>query len=449
MSTEPARLRTLQPGAWRRVLGVGIIAVIVLSVVLQEPVAALLPEDTPRWLLFLVIAVPVAGALVLGLSLAYPRVLLDADGSLRVGRRVVPLAEVVGLRRSVSSGPSAGYLVYTLVPREGRAIRVLVAGAPVRGLALDQLAVLREAVAASAIPVAQNAAEVERAIIGQNLLADGRRAEVDRDRALRELDALRGVAHHPGPSPGVPDAAPVEAQVEAPALSSAVEPENPASDSWTAAAQSDDLDAAQELGAATAGTRMLRRVALAACVVVCLVAAGLLITLVIREASGAWVGDASEDPVVGGLLIAMLLALVTGVVWAFGADLDDARTRQLSTRWLAEATETQRRRGMPSPFHTAWMRAPGGRLTGLGMFVAGMVAMVAIVGGPVALFGGFGPALIGGIVTVVGVGLSALLLWGWFARRRALARRVEWLLEVAGERVHGGDAPPDNVDPGR
>ncbi|HLU64065.1 MAG TPA: hypothetical protein VKY66_06000, partial [Protaetiibacter sp.] len=107
MSADPTSLRTLQPSAWRRAVGLGIVAVLVLSVVLQEPVSALLPEGTPRWLLFLAIALPIAGALVLGLSWAYPRVLLAADGTLRVRGRVVPLGEVVGLRRSVSSGPSA------------------------------------------------------------------------------------------------------------------------------------------------------------------------------------------------------------------------------------------------------------------------------------------------------------------------------------------------------
>jgi len=40
------------------------------------------------------------------------------------------------------------------------------------------------------------------------------------------------------------------------------------------------------------------------------------------------------------------------------------------------------------------------------------------------------------------VALGVAALWVWFARRRAYVRRVEWLLEVAGDRVHEGDEPP-------
>lgn len=434
MSADPTSLRTLQPSAWRRAVGLGIVAVLVLSVVLQEPVSALLPEGTPRWLLFLAIALPIAGALVLGLSWAYPRVLLAADGTLRVRGRVVPLGEVVGLRRSVSSGPSAGYLVYTFATSDGRTIRVLVAGAPIRGLDLEQLGVLREAVAASGIRSAVNAAEVERAIIGQNLLADGRRAEVDRERALRELDGLRGVAHRENPVPAS------RAESEAAAVV-AVDSDAARADDWALQAADDDREAARMVDAASGGTRMLRRLALVAFVLTCLVGVGVLITLVVREASGAWVGDVSSDALVTSFVIVLALALVTGIVWGVAADVDDAQRRRLAQRWLTDASPEQRERGLPSPFHAAWMRVPGGRMTGFALFVVGMVAMLTVVGGPVALFGGFGPPAIGAVVTVVGLVLSALALWGWFARRRAHARRVEWLLEVAGERVHGGEAP--------
>src|SRR5690606_32958418 len=318
VSADPTSLRTLQPFAWRRAVGLGIVAVLVLSVVLQEPVSALLPEGTPRWLLFLAIALPIAGALVLGLSWAYPRVLLAADGTLRVRGRVVPLGEVVGLRRSVSSGPSAGYLVYTFATSDGRTIRVLVAGAPIRGLDLEQLGVLREAVAASGIRSAANAAEVERAIIGQNLLADGRRAEVDRERALRELDGLRGVAHREDPVPAS------RAESEAAAVVAA-ESDAARADDWALQVADDAREAARMVDAASGGTRMLRRVALVAFVLTCLAGVGVLITLVVREASGAWVGDVSSDALVTTFVIVLALALVTGIVWGVAADVDDAQ----------------------------------------------------------------------------------------------------------------------------
>src|SRR5690606_37532168 len=131
---------------WRRALGPMAVAVILLSVVLQEPVAALLSPDTPRWALFLAIAVPIVAAVAIGLSSAYPRVRVGADGALLVRARRVAPSEVVGIRRSVSSGGNAGYLVYTLETSNGGGIRVLVAGAPIRGLGLGELAVLREVI---------------------------------------------------------------------------------------------------------------------------------------------------------------------------------------------------------------------------------------------------------------------------------------------------------------
>jgi hypothetical protein len=74
-------------------------------------------------------------------------------------------------------------------------------------------------------------------------------------------------------------------------------------------------------------------------------------------------------------------------------------------------------------------------MAGLGLLVLAMVALLSLIGGPVALAGAFGPPAVGVVVTIVGVVLAGLALWGWFARRRAHARRVEWLLEVAGPRA--------------
>lgn len=417
MSARGAAHRTLQPSAWRRAIGPMAVAVILLSVLLQEPVAALFPAETPRWLLFFAIAVPIVAAIVIGLSAAYPRVRVAPDGALLVRGRRVRAAELVRVLRSVSSGGNAGYLVYTLETSRGRRMRVLVAGAPIRGLDAAQLRVLRDVVAASAIPVGSDTAELERSFLGANLLASGRRVEADRRLVLRELDGLRGVPHR------------ADAQPVATTELAEVSP---------SAAVDDDHAAERTIATATSAPRTARRIALGIFVLACLAAAVLLVVLVVMETAGTDFGAADDDPLTATMSLAILAALLTGILWAIAADVDDARRRALSRDWLAAASPEQRERGLPTPYHAAWMRAPGGRMTGFALFVLGMVAMLAVIGGPVALAGSFGPPVVGIIATVVGVVLAALALWGWFARRRAHARRVEWLLEVAGARVHGG-----------
>jgi hypothetical protein len=422
--------RTLQPAAWRRSVGPIVVAVILLSVVLQEPVSALFPADAPRWLVFLAIAVPVVSASVLGLSAAYPRVRVDADGALRVRGRRVPPADIVSVRRSVSSGSGASYLVYALGTSAGRRVRVLVAGVPMRGLDLDQLAVLRAVIAASGIRAASDSEQLERAFLSQNVLASGARIEVDRGLVLRELDGLRGVPHRADTVNAVADAS----------ASTEVAPAVPVAGLGRAAQEADDRATEQRLASEAPRTRRLRRVALALFALACLVAAVLLVVLVILEATGTDFGAADDDPLTATMLVAMVAALVTGILWAIAADADDARRRVLSQRWLAEATAEQRARGLPSPFHAAWLRAPGGRMTGFALLLLAMVAMLTVIGGPVALVQNVVPPIVGIVVTVAGAALCALALWAWFARRRAHARRVEWLVGVAGARAEGGGA---------
>jgi hypothetical protein len=406
-----------------------VVAVIVLSIVLQEPVAGLFPAETPRWMLFFVIAVPIVAAIGIGLSIAYPRVRVDADGALRVrGRRVLP-SELVAVRRSVSSGGGSTYLVYTLETSAGRRIRVLVAGAPIRGLGSAELGVLREAVAASSIPVGADTAELERAFIGANLLATGRRTEADRRLVLRELDELRGVPYRPDAESAA------AAHVAAPHASSAPDQGSGlGDDDRDVGREADDLEAEQQLTAA-ARTRTPRRVALGVFVLVCVATAALLVVLVVMESLGTDFGAAGEDPLVAAMSVTILAALLTGILWATAADFDDARRRALSREWLEAASPEQLVRGLPTPFHAAWMRAPGGRLGSLGLLVLGMMALLAVIGGPVALAGAYAPWFVGVIATAIGVVLGGVALWAWFARRRAYARRIEWLLEVAGRRV--------------
>ncbi|AYF98950.1 hypothetical protein [Protaetiibacter intestinalis] len=422
MSAPDAAGRVLQPAAWRRAIAPMVIAVVVLSIVLQEPVAALLPPATPRVLVFLAIAVPVVLAIVLGLAAAYPRIVVLPDGALRLRGVTVRPAELVTVRRSVSSGGGAGYLVLTFRTAGGRRIRVLVAGAPIRGLDTAQARLLWEAVAASGIPAGADAAQ-ERGFLSENVLASGRQVEVDRGLVLRELDGLLGVPHQ------VPEVAAV--QEEPPAASSG-------DDDVTLA---DDRAAAAELLSVTRGTRLVRRIAFWTLVLACVVTVIVLLVLLTMEWGGRDFGAFDEDPLTAVMTTLMLVSVLFGIVWAVAADVDDARVRASSRRWLAAASVAQGERGLPTPFHAAWLGAPGGRMAGVGLFVLGMVALLAVIGGPVALARGYGPPAVGVLVTIAGVVLGVVALWGWFSRRRAHRRRVEWLIEVAGERATGGQAP--------
>ncbi|MBN9141863.1 MAG: hypothetical protein J0H23_13665 [Micrococcales bacterium] len=429
-SAAPAA-RVLQPAAWRRSIVPILVAVLVLSVVLQEPVAALLPAATPRALVFLAIAVPVVAALVVGLGIAYPRILVEADGALRVRGRTVRPSEIVGVRRSVSAGGGAAYLVLMLRTAAGRRIRVLVAGTPIRGLDGEQLRMLREAVAASGIPFRAESAS-ERAFLSESVLASGRGVEADRNLVLRELDQLRGAPYR------------------APSGDDAPSPDAEVADALVArgrfgAALADDGDAGRALATDARATRLARRIAFWVFVIACVIAAGMLVVLVIMEATGTDFGAADEDPLTAAMSFAILAALVTGVAWAVAADADDSRNRAISLRWLAAASEEQRRRGLPTPFHTAWLRPPGGRMAGLGLLVLGMVALMTVIGGPVALAQGYGPPWVGIVVTIAGAALGALALWLWLRRRRAHSSRVEWLIGVAGEQASGGPAFGDGT----
>ncbi|QNO36489.1 hypothetical protein H4J02_08090 [Protaetiibacter sp. SSC-01] len=430
--------RVLQPAAWRRAIAPIVVAVLVLSVVLQEPVAELLPDGTPRVLVFVAIAVPIVAAVVLGLSAAYPRVVADADGALRVRGRVVRPSEIVAARRSVSAGGGSAYLVLTLRTDAGRGIRVLVAGVPIRGLDPAQLGVLREVVAASAIPVVRTS-ESERAFLSENVLASGRRVDVDRGLVLRELDELRGVRFAGlGVEEPLADAADAADAVDAAVLDVAPSAPETAAASASSAQPVDDTAVERELAAATRSTALARRIAFWVLAVATLGAAGLLALLVVMESTGVDFGAADEDPLTAAMSIAIGVALLAGIAWATAADVDDARRRAESQRWLAFASEAQRRRGLPDAFHAAWLRAPGGRMGAVGLMVLAIVAFFAVIGGPVALAQGYGPVPVGVAATIVGVALSALALWGWIARRRAHARRVEWLVEAAGERARRG-----------
>ncbi|RQP13119.1 MAG: hypothetical protein EAS51_00635 [Microbacteriaceae bacterium] len=421
--SAPATPRVLQPAAWRRAIAPLVIAVLVLSVLLQEPVAALLPAETPRVLVFLAIAAPIVAAVVLGLAAAYPRVLVDADGALRVRGRSVRPSQIVAARRAVSAGGGSAYLVLTLRTDAGFAIRVLVAGMPIRGLDTEQLRVLREVVAASAVPVKRRS-ESERAFLSESVLATGRRVDVDRELVLRELDHLRGVRFK-----GLADTGADDAGADAPEVEVAPAPP---------VAVVDDAAAEERLAAATRTTTLARRIAFWALVAASLVAAVLLVVLVVMESTGTDFGAADEDPLVAAMAVAIGVALLTGVAWATVADVDDARRRAESQRWLAAASAEERRAGLPVAFHAPWLRAPGGRMLGLALLVLGMIAFVAVVGGPIILIQGEGPVVLGIVMTIVGVGLCTLALWAWFARRRAHSRRVEWLVEAAGERARRG-----------
>lgn|GEM_PF-2111132 len=424
--TSAVGARTLQPAAWRRAAGVILSSAIMLGAVLQAPVVLLLPETAPRWLVAIAVGVVCGVVLAVGLGIAYPRIEVEADGALRVrGARIEP-QQIVSVRRSLSAEASAAYLVYLLRTESGRRLRVLVAGTPIRGLGSAELAVLREVIEASAIPAADDAQQV-RTFVSENVLASGRRAEMNRGLVLHELGQLAGrhaSAQSSSPTELVPPAK--------------VTPQDDLAPEFRA----DDWAAEDALVSATAGRRRFRKIAFGGFVLACVATSVLLVIMVIREATGVDFGAANEDPEVFAMLIMMLVALGAGILWAIAADIDDAGCRRVSREWLATSPAERVERGLPTPFHTAWLQQPGGRMTSFALLVIGVVALFVLIAGPMLLVSSDAPISVGIAVTAVGVALSVGGIWGWVARRRARAHRVEWLVGAVGPRVTRSGSSP-------
>lgn len=423
-----APTRELQSSSWSRAAVPLIAASVLIGLVLQGAVGSLLPEATRGWLPFLVLGGAIFIAVGSGLAFAFPRVLVDAEGALVVRGRAIPPSQITGATRSLDSRGSS-YLLYRLRAADGRPVRIVIAGSPIHGLRTHQIRLLREVIEASSIPAA-GAPSAE--VVAAEILATGRKVEVGREVLLAELESL----------------APSQGAVPAPPTADAVTPSAPdafrgapreAYEQLLAGIEEDDLRAEQRVRAMPAGLRLARRIAGWAFVATALGASALLAVIVAQESGGREFGAAEEDPVVAAMMWSLLAVLVAGVLWAALADLHEARIRRESLAWLDAATPDERRRGLPSVFQRAWTAAPGGRSGTFWWFVLAMAAMSAIIAGPVTALEfshAVGPVT-GWIVLAAGLALT----WAAIAARRARAReherRMQWLVEVSGQRITG------------
>ncbi|WP_167050820.1 hypothetical protein [Salinibacterium sp. ZJ77] len=413
----------LQSSAWRRAAGPLTFASLALGLLLQVPVGLMLPEVTRPVLPFVVVAAGVALILGGGLALAFPRAFVDARGAMIVrGRRIEP-AEFTSATRSLSSG-GAAYLTYVLATADGRRVRILVAGSPVRGLRPGQIRLLRDVVAASAIPATGSSTTQ---VVAANILASGRKVTVDRSLLLTELDAL----------------APVLDPVDGRAASAGSARAAVRADAYTDLIQElerDDAAARERVRSLPQGRRIARRVTAWLFLAAAAVAAVMMGVLVVMEWGGRDLGAVDDEPLVAVMFVLLLMVLAAGVAWAVAADLVDAQLRRASSEWLATATLAERRRGLPEVFQRPWMMNPGGRVTTLGLYVLATVCLASLIAGPVLAFEEELPPWIGWIVFAAGSLLTVAAVVAWRARASATERRIAWLVEVSGQRVMGPDA---------
>lgn len=406
----------IQTPPWRRNLMLVIVAGIVLGFVVSRLFATFAehPAEHAAWIGGTTVVV--LGILVLSLNAAYPPVSYDPVArTVRFGSRTVPIDTVNEAWRTVSAAPQSANVVYRFRSTQGPSARVLVAGRPFRGLDEAGRAALADFVRLAPIRTDDpNAAH--RDALASNLLGDSKRVRVSSDYLVRELEASNDPSAAFGDAPATipPTAMPPDLD----------------------AMEADDQAAARVIAALPPGPRVVRRVAgllLALSVVVAIV---LLVIAVVREGSGDRVGD---EAVLVVLWILLAFA-VTGAARTIAADLDVRQRRSAAGRWLSEADDQQRGRGLPAPFAAAWLEpAPGHRTLGVVSFTLGVVSMFLTLAGLVLLFGDIDepPFGVDGSVTVLLVGLAcgAIAIWGWVRYRRRRRHDAQWVVEVLGPRV--------------
>ncbi|WP_394553918.1 hypothetical protein ACDF64_05470 [Agromyces sp. MMS24-JH15] len=394
-------------------------------------------------------AVAIAATFVVfvgGLSLAYPRVDVDLDaGTVRFGRRTVPISSLTRATRSHSTGGAATYLVYRLFSDTGASVRIIVAGGPMRPIRQDGAAALVALIErASIVEPHRDAAAEAAGLLAESVLSTGRSVPIGPSGMLRELAAVHGVqvSGAVATAASVGDAASASGPVSASAAAHAsASPEPARSAGWSSlpledritAWERDDADAlavVAELRSAPLVFRAASRWVL------------WLSVLAFVVAFGAGVAGVDEAwPVVLPLLIGFLLGWIGSRI---ATDVRSADVRRAAQTWL-DADPERRERGLPGPFEAGWPLA--GPATATWFYWAG----VAI--GPVALLFGIlmltlpseGSVQIAPLgVTLTAIGLVAVAAGTWggivkFRERRRLVveattlamPRLEALQEIA------------------
>jgi hypothetical protein len=441
--------------------GVGSIALVVgasaaLGLLFAAPVSEVLDAvdvdlGGAEWFVgFLLAGIVFAGIILLCLSLAYGTVHWDPQkGTVRLGRREVPVSSITVAWRTVSSSGLNGsaYLVYRFVSTEGASVRVLVAGRPVRGLDAEGLSALMrfvgelplEAPAGAAVDAAGLTDQQRAAAVA--LTTGGGKSRVGRDTLLAELAVLTGAAAGAEAGAGPATSDPITPPQPAPG--------NPAGTISSARAaelerewQTDDGSAAALLLAEPAPARIVRRVFFWLIAAALAVAALAIVAAVIGETVGGGLLPSDTNEIVGLLVLgAGGVALLFYLVWCAAADTDLRNRRRLAHRWLENADPDARTRGIPLLLLAAWGEHPRRLFTALS-FLSLLFGLLAALAAIVLFTDDEFPVLVPTLALLGGVALLVLGILGFVRVQRGRRTDAEELVLLGGWRV----VPPEVRD---
>lgn len=357
------------------------------------------------------------GGLIGGIHLAYRPFSLDPETrTVRIGGRTVPLDTMREATRSFSGASNgAAYLVYRFRSTDGPVVRVLVGGRPLPGLDLAGREALARFLELAPIAGPATDGDMARDALTSDILADGKKVPASAAALLGEVRAA------------LPGAATAADLSSAPAASpDAATP--PVTDDDT---QADDLAALELLTRTGSGMRIARRVT---GLLFGLSIVGVIVLIVVALIAGATGTDIDRLPQTGVIAMSALgIVAILGLAWSIFGDLDARNVRAAGVQWLETAEPAARERGLPAPFHGAWLQfAPGHRILTVAAFAAGVAGLLLTLGGPIAMTMGE-PAV--GLIAVPGLALLAFAVWFWIAHRRRRRADVAWVIDAAGPRA--------------
>jgi hypothetical protein len=395
-------------------------------------------------------AVATAVIVFVVMRVMYPGVVVDVGGgTVRIRSTDVPILSVARVKRSISDNGTARALHYRFVSDTGPSARVLVAGRPFTGLALDEARALRALVERSAIPSLETGGSAQAELLRGDTHANLAAAAIGREALLIELDLViealvagstgavlaEGEGGEPhaaattADAPAEPDSRSVVAAAVLDADTGAPETEDGRRLlALVSALDADDEDARRVIADAPGAAG---RIANAAVLVLALAAVAFVVACV-------WaVAGAFSGPPVGALSL-MCWSLITGfaalLIWAAAADRRVRRLSELGARWV-DADPARRARGLAAPFLELALD-PSNRLLTIGSFTGSTVGSIGLLLGVAMIATDAEAGLIPFATTIAVVGTVALGLsiWGFVAVRRRRMRLVTRFAELAGQR---------------
>jgi hypothetical protein len=443
-------------GSWKLVLVVTAVGGGVLS---AFPGAAYVALGLGEWswvLGFLTAWAIIAGALLLGLHLAYGGLVwYPSERAVELRGRRVPVDTITEAWRSLSSTGTATYVVYRFVSTEGPSVRLLVAGRPMKGLDATGVKALARFVRelplvvpdAQASPLGDDDAprltDRQRAA-AVSLTTGGGKSRVGRETLLTELGAeptKSDEAESATPASDAPAYLPPAFARRRPGATGdrvVISPREAArlEREWEA----DDQHADRMLAAEPSRAQPLRRLFFWLMFASLGLSVGAIILAIVQEEFGGSLLDSGDDDLIVALIVGPgLLGLLFYLGWCAAADAQQREVRRLGARWLEERSRDDpevRERGLAAAMLVAWV-APVQRLRTVLAFLLCLLGFFVMLG---SVFFFTDQTVLGGVVSLV-VGLAcevvAVLLFLRVQRRKRAD--AEQLVLLGGWRV----VPPD------